>query len=43
MRATRVAVLRGGERGGRIKRDEAVQAGVQRLDALKRALDQPHR
>ena len=39
-RATRIALFRGGERAGAIKRDETVQTGIKRLDALKRALDE---
>ena len=42
-RATRVAFLRGGERAGAIKGDEAVQSGIECLDALERALDKSYR
>ena len=39
-RATRIAFFRGGERAGGIKRNETIQTGIERLDALKRALDE---
>jgi hypothetical protein len=39
-RATLIAFLRSGQRAGAIKGDEAVQAGIEGLDALKRALDE---
>ena len=42
MRATLIAFLRSGQRTGAIKRDKAIQTRIERLDALKRALDEPN-
>ena len=41
-RATLIAFFRGGDRDRAIKADEAVQTGIERLDALERALDKFH-
>ncbi len=41
-RAPLIAFFRGSERARAIKGDETVQAGVQPLDALKRAPDELH-
>ena len=41
-RATLVAFLRSGQRAGTIKGDETIQTGIERLDALKRALDESY-
>jgi hypothetical protein len=41
-RTTLVAFFRSGQRAGAIKGDEAVQTGIEGLDALERALDQSY-
>jgi hypothetical protein len=42
LRAALIAFLRSGQCAGAIESDETIQPGIERLDALKRALDESH-